>query len=652
MVLATDYTEEVVDDLGFGITAPSGAGDITPDSQKWDCSIGSLNFLFATNDQFPIKRETGRFRRERIDTERDPGEQSLDSGYWIRSQSSWHYGAGLSSAEPLEVNSDEARFRFFQSGGVDPWTPGELRLLNSTSAVYTASASWIQVDGIGTGVIVAANYGATGTLTYITNAGASTAITYGGSDTIDSFDETGQYWLASDSAGIWRGDLPSGSGTKIYNNKSTPPYTLLRWVKSRVMYADGADLHEITDLTPSSATLPTALYTHPNADWIWTDFADGPTSIYASGYSGEFSAIYSIGIDVTSTSVTLDQPIIVTEMPRGEDILSMYQYVGSFLVIGTTLGVRVAQINQDGSLTVGPLIYDGGPVDDAVAYGRYLYFTVRDQGRSGNRNLRPGLYRMNLGQIVNNTPLDFAYAADLCTPVDHAGDCIGVTVANDKLWFAVTGTPGGVYRQESTYVPEGWLESGRIRLGTMEKKAWRDLRLLGVNGLQGTITAYANIFGITSPSNWDPIVSVTGANEDQVGKLNVAVPSPSTDLYIALKLESNPSCGCSAKMIGYQIRAVPSPRRNELLEIPVLMFDWETDRQGGKYGAYGNAYRKFKALKGLEEAGATVVFRDFTTGEQLEVYVEEVSYNRTAAPSIGTKRHGSGGVARILLRTV
>ena len=650
--MSTDYTEEVVDDLGFGIEAPSGIGQYGPNAQKWDCSIGGLNFLFATNETFPIKRETARFRRERIDTERDPGEQSLDSGYWIRSQASWHYGAGLASAEPLEVAGDEARFRYYQSGGVDPWTPGELRLLNSTSAVYTASASWIKVDGIGTGVLVAANYGATGSLTYITNAGASTAITYGGSDTIDSFDETGQYWLATDTAGIWRGNLPSGSGTKIYNNKGTPTRTLIRWVKSRAMYAEGADIHEITNLTPTSATLPTKLYTHPNSGWIWTDFADGPNSIYASGYSGEFSAIYGIGIDVTSTSVTLDQPIIVAEMPRGEDILSMYQYVGSFLVIGTTLGVRVAQINQDGSLTVGPLIFEGAPVDDAVAKGRYLYFTVRDQGQAGDRKTRPGLYRVNLGQLVNNTPLDFAYAPDLVTPSDHTGNCIGVTVANDLLWFSVTGTPGGVFRQNATFVPEGWIETGRIRLATIEKKAWRDLRLLGAAGLQGTITAYANIFGNTAPSNWDPIISVNGNIEDAVGKLNVPAPAPATDIYVAFKLQSNPSCGCSAKMIGYQIRAVPSPRRTELIEIPVLMFDFETDRQGGKYGSEGNAYRKFKALKDLEQTGATVSFTDFTTGEKLEVYVEEVSYNRTASPSIGTKRHGSGGVVRILLRSV
>ena|GEM_PF-3161896 len=650
--MATDYTEEVVEDLGSSIVAAAGIGQYGPDAQKWDCSIGGLNFLFATNETYPIKRETARFRRERIDTERNPGEQSLDSGLWIRSQASWHYGGGLTTAEPLEVDSDEASFRYFQSGGIDPWTPGELKLLNSTSAVYSASASWMRVDGIGTGVLVGANYSGTGTLTYLTNAAASTSITWGGSGEIDSFDETGQYWLASDTDGIWRGNLPSGNGTKIYDNKGTPSYTLLRWVKSRVMYAEDNDIHEVTDLTPASSTLPSTLYSHPNADWIWTDFADGPNAIYASGYTGEYSAIYSIGINVTTTTVTLDQPIIVAEMPRGEDVLSMYQYVGSFLILGTTKGVRVAQINQDASLNVGPLLFDEGPVDDAVGLGRYVYFTVRDKGRSGDRQNRPGLYRLNLGKFLDNDPLNFALASDLVTPADHPGDAITVATSNDLIWFGVTGTPGAVYRQNSTYVDEGWIETGRIRLGTMEKKAWHDLRLVGISGLQGTVTAHANVNGTTSPSNWSSIVSIQTGQEDSTGKLNIAVPFPTTDLYVAFHLQSNPECSCSAKMIGYQVRALPSPRRNELLQIPVLMFDWETDRQGGKYGSYGNAYRKFKQLKNMEEVGATVTFRDFTTGERLEVYVEEVAYDRTASPSIGTKRHGSGGVVRVLLRSL
>ena len=93
--MAVDYTEDVVEPLGSGLTAASGSGTFTPDSLNWDCSIGGLDFLFATSKENPMRRETSKFRRERIDTQRDPGENSLDSGLWVRSQASWHYGAGL-----------------------------------------------------------------------------------------------------------------------------------------------------------------------------------------------------------------------------------------------------------------------------------------------------------------------------------------------------------------------------------------------------------------------------------------------------------------------------------------------------------------------------------------------------------------------------
>ena len=74
--MAVDYTEDVVEPLGYGFEAGEGQGSYGPDSLDWDCTIGGLNFLYATSDQDPIIRETGKFRRERIDTERNPGEQS------------------------------------------------------------------------------------------------------------------------------------------------------------------------------------------------------------------------------------------------------------------------------------------------------------------------------------------------------------------------------------------------------------------------------------------------------------------------------------------------------------------------------------------------------------------------------------------------
>jgi hypothetical protein len=645
--LATDYTEEVVEPLGFGITAPGGVGSFGPEALRWDCNIGGLTFLFGNNDQFPMTRQTAQFRRERIDTERNPGEQSLENGLWIRSQASWHYGAGLSSAEPLEVNSEEAAFRYYQGGGVDPWTPGQVQLLNQTASVFAQSAaSGQQLLGVETGVLL--THGVN--LTYITNAGASTAVSWGGTNTIFSVTDTGQVYLVSDVVGIWKGTLPSSNGSKIYNKYyGTPTYSLLRWLKSRLMYAENQGIWEITDLSPSSATLPTPFFENPNAGWRWTDFADGPNAIYAAGYSKESSQIYKIGVTSDTTGVDLAVPVVVVDMPRGEEVLSMYSYVGSFIVVGTTAGVRIASIRSDGSLELGPLVFNGKRVRDAVGFSEYLYVTYEDGVDRGDRVYGAGLRRINLGQILNRDPLLFAWANDLTAPTNFDGAAVSVTVAGGKLWFAVDGA--GVVKEQDTFVSSGWIETGRIRLGTMEKKAWRDLRMIAPSTLTGSVTGKASIFGTTAPSTWDTVLTVQPGNTDGYGKLNVAAPGTSSDLWIAFLLTSTTDNTSSARLTGYQVRAVPSPRKTELIKVPLLMFDWETDKQGAKYGSFGNAYAKFNALKNLENDGATVQFVDYTTGESKEVYVEEVTYYRLTPPSLGNRK-GSGGICMVTMRTV
>jgi len=644
--MTLDYTEDVVEPLGTGITAASGSGTFTPDSLNWDCNIGGLDFLFATSKENPMRRETSKFRRERIDTQRDPGENSLDSGLWVRSQASWHYGAGLSSAEPLEIDAAEARFRYLKSGGINPWTPGQLTLLNKTESVLVDTSATMFTLGVGTGVIHAGG----AVLKHVANDKTATTISVGSSEAVNSVTSTGQYWIVSNDDGIYKGLLPSGAGAKIYDKSATVTSSLVRWVKSRLMYAENNKIFEVTDLAPSSATLPTVHFTHEDSDWEWTDFAEGPNAIYASGYSGELSAIYQITVVSTNSTVTLSQPVVVAEMPRNEQVLSMYSYLGTFMIIGTTKGCRVASIQSDGSLLLGQILFEGVIVDDAVALDSFVYVTVRDKGEVGANVQRAGLYRINLGQSIGSSALAFAHAADLTVPAGVSGSATNVTVSNDLLWFSVTGS--GIYRQMPTFVDEGWIQTGRIRLGTVENKAWRDLRVIGQAPLKGTVSAYASITGSGSPSTWSEIITATSDTPDIQGKLSAAAPLPAPDLHVALELKPNDDNTISSVMIGYQVRAVPSPRRNELVSVPLMLFDFETDRSGVKYGQVNGAYFRLQGLKNMELIGNPVQFKDNTTGEFFSAYIEQVAYVRTTPPSSGLSRSGSGGVCTVLLRTV
>lgn len=639
-----DLTEGVVHDLTFGGSPGVGQVD-APESMRWDCSIGGLSFLYAISDQFPMRRETADFRRQRIDTERNPGEQSLDSGYWLRSQSSWHYGQGLTSAEPIEVNSDEAQFRYKEGGGIDPWTPGQLSLLHATEKAFDSSGSAQYLLGVDTGVIHA---DAT-TMSYIPATGASASITWGGSaSAITSLTSDGANWYAANAVGIYKGALPSGAGTKIWDTGSP---TLVRWVKSRLVACVGRGIYELT--ASAGPTLPTALDAGGSrpTGWTWTDIAEGPAAIYVAGGVGDKSVIERITVSTSSSSVTLDVPTVVAEMPRGETVLSLYSYVGSYLIIGTTEGCRVAAITATGSLSMGPLIVTAGPVDDIVAIGNFVYVTVRDQGNAGDRASRAGLYRIDLGQSINDSTLDYASAADLVAPSGTTGMAKQVTTVDGDLWFTVTGS--GVFRQSTDYVSDGWIETGRIRLGTVEKKGWRDLRVLTADDSGGTVTAWANTVDDSAPSNWTTVITGDGSRTDTTGKLTSAAPTPSTNLYVAFQLSAGDSNTTTPLFIGYQVRAVPAPERTRLIQVPVKLFDEQTDRQGQRFGKAGYAWGVLQQLEELEESSAVVQWRDYTTGEAATAYVEKVSMYRLTPPSKSLlSGKNAGGVCVVLLRLV
>jgi hypothetical protein len=629
-------TNRINERLGF--TNIPGGKVSAPDSQNWDCGIGNLTFLYGMSDQNPMMRETAEFRRERIDTERLPGEQSLDSGYWVRSQESWHYGAGLTTAEPLEIEATESRFRYAQSGGVDPWTPGQLRLLKDTTEVEDSSSTQISVLGTTEGILVWDDSGL-----HMLLSDGSVSWTYADA-LITSFTTDGESWYAGRSDGkIYTGPLASGGGSLHYDS-TIAGKCLVRWIKGRLIATFDVEVWEGAGATwtqiDSGATFP--------ADWEWMDAADGPTSIYVTGYSGYTSEIYKIDVSVSGTTVTLGALTSVAEMPRSETIYTTYSYVGSFIMLGTSKGVRVAAIGDTGALGIGPLIRESDTgVRDFVAVGSYVYAALGSDANSGDRDTAPGLVRVNLGQTLNNNALQFAIADDLI--VNDGTECQSVTFFNNKVVIGVA--EGGVYEEADTYVSSGWLETGRIRLGTTEAKTWRDLRLLQQPDSDGAVAGHAiRDDDSSAPSSWQQVVQTDGSNYDLTGKISSNPNEPATDLYVALHLQASADSSGTPVLQSYQLRAIPSPVRTRLVRVPLMLFDRESDRSGSVMGYPGYAYDRLQLLEALEQEYALVPYEDYTTGERVNVYIERVSYSRTAPP---THNEGNnGGIVTLLLRLV
>ena len=117
---------DITDNIPLNIGNPGTSGFWTNNAEDFDVAIGGLPFFLAPTDQTPYQRETAPYRKDQFDNGSEPGEQSL-TGWWIRSQSSFHVGNGIKFYDPSA--GEASKYRFADSQGVNVWTKGEVTLL-------------------------------------------------------------------------------------------------------------------------------------------------------------------------------------------------------------------------------------------------------------------------------------------------------------------------------------------------------------------------------------------------------------------------------------------------------------------------------------------------------------------------------------------
>ena len=112
----------------------------------YDTAIGGMPFIYAISDSRPYIRQTAPFRKDQFDNQTEPGEQSL-TGWWIRSQSSFHYGDGITFYDPTSNNSGSPEhYRYAESKGLNVWDIGQVTLLNDVDAQHITTGA-IQSNG-------------------------------------------------------------------------------------------------------------------------------------------------------------------------------------------------------------------------------------------------------------------------------------------------------------------------------------------------------------------------------------------------------------------------------------------------------------------------------------------------------------------------
>jgi hypothetical protein len=346
-------TDPIIDPIGIvGTTAQLYENT----SNIYDVAIGGQPFLLASSDRYPYQRQTATYRKQQFDNTKEVGEQSFE-GWWLRSQSSFHLGAGINYLDPYL--SENVQYRFNDSAGVDVWTPGQVSMLPATENVFALTGSNIQMFGATDSldqdcVFVSED----ATLTRIPDSGTGATIDYGGSGSdITSLTQDGLNYYVANDTGIYRGAL-TGTGATGSIFYQTGDNTVMSFVKQRLVAAIGPSVYEITSSTGATGPLTAdKRYTHPDTDWNWTAIVEGPQAIYASGYRGTNSSIFKFTLSTVGVMPTLTNAVTAADFPDDEYVTALGVYLGTYIMIGTNKGIRVGIIDANGDISYGPLTY-------------------------------------------------------------------------------------------------------------------------------------------------------------------------------------------------------------------------------------------------------------------------------------------------------
>jgi hypothetical protein len=634
------YSDDITEGIPYVLSNPAGSTAYIPTGPAYEVAFASLPFFLAASDEQPYRRVTAQYRKQQIDQTREPGEQTL-TGWWVRSQSSFHLGAGIKYFEPIQEES--LRFQYTESKGIDVWTRGQATLLNATASFYSGAAP-AQMIGVndGTNDCIFVTDGSV--LKKITTGGTPTTITQAGTaSTIYSLTTDGSNYYFINGTKVHKGSVgATPADSEIYNTPSVTRATI-RYVKQRLIAAIGPAIYELNANATSSATLPTPLYTHPNSSWVWSSISEGPQAIYISGYdpNGTSSSVFKVGLNEGTANAlgfpTLLTPTVIIDLPSGERINDFDVYLGTYAILATSAGFRVGVADATGDVQYGPLLFRDAACTAIAFKDSYAYIATLVDGEAG-------LVRTDLSTTVIASALYFPWAWDLVADGTSAtASQVAFFGNSDRAAFATGNT---IYAESTTsLVSEGYLRTGYIRYNTLETKIYKLL--------QARIDTTNGGLSIESIDSRDTSYNIgTFSQGAPVPEINVNYPTTSQE-YLGFKFTMTRSATDATKgplFTGYQLKSLPAVPRQRLIQYPVFCYDHESDKFSNEVGYEGSAYARMSQLEAIENVGDTIRVQDFRTGEEYLGIIEEMDFiNKTPEDK---RFSGFGGTLLVTIRTV
>lgn len=507
--------------------------------------------------------------REQLLSEDAVGDRALTGGgLWQISQRSWEGGAGQ---DYLGDDDTDRLDRFDDAEFINPWVRRGLTLqpeLNIGTAktgtpnyiIYGGASRIYWFDGVN--------------ILFGTTPGDATpswsTITLNASDVVEGMvaNDDYLYYAKRNGSTFSLNRAAVGSTTTAAFGALTP--TDGPWLcHGRLLAADRNRLYEVD--SAGAVAVGNLDYTHPLDDWLWTHAVETPNGIYAAGWhsnnrSDKAPGIYYIGIDATDGSLV--EPVLATPLPVGEQPYSL-GFSGGYVLIGTSLGFRVAIIDTEEKLRHGKLIEINGGCRDFAPYGQYVWTTYLNSDSDAG-----GAARIDLGNFIDEQNLVPAWAPDRMRAGSNA---YGTSVYVDagEVYILINGV--GFCNEVTAKAATGNLTTSVYDFNTFEPKAIIALdfsceplpagstivfEIAGDDGSFSTVTTYSTTGGT------GPLVPIT---------VSAFSAEPQRQVRLRITLTRATATASAPQLREWRLYAAPAPFPAKELILALRLSDRSTD---------------------------------------------------------------------------
>lgn len=531
--------------------------------------------------EYPLELKL--YRRRSLDNIKPGGTTTSDQpddsqfnneGSWWRYVFDWSLGSGQ---EVQDFGRDRVPNRFDDSLGVDPWDEFCAKLLPATAlkdATTAANALVIATGGFvyksdGSGVKRSAD---------LTTWNAITAL----SGTVRDLATDGSTCYIATSTHIYRVN-DSGGTAATQLDVTGGDYTKVAFVGNRLLVAKANVLYEM-----NGAGAETAVKTHFQTAFRWTSIFNIGSRIYFGGYAGNRTELFGATTDTSGNLVTGAE---AAQFPYNELLLTAISYAGAAL-LGTSLGIRLAILSGDGSLTYGPLIDAPGAVHAITAEGRFAWFSWSDHPGGA------GLGRLALDEQAAS--LQPAYATDVYTAASSQ-DVTGVCRFGGRTVFHVPTV--GVYATTDNFLTTGWIRSGQVYLGTVERKSLSEIstrfdRLAAGEAIEVTVTDH----------NDDELGSVS-TDVDNTESLTASLEG-TTAAWVRVRIDLTGNGGSSPCARAWRLRGFPVVPTNEEIIAPLVIHNYIVVNDGHGQLRSMNALEQIERLIDAKINNTIITYRE------------------------------------------